>query len=157
MLDRYSGKVFTAGRNEDDNLYLNRLTLQRGPSAIIKPIELRFRDQRLADALPSLYAMQREPGLQHIYLSGDIVVAPGQDLSSTTLRQDYAQTSLRRVQAPEPGHFSLSYLTAGDLVALSGIRVSDGELLVVATYASPASGSTVTPLPVIVTTPEPTP
>jgi membrane-bound metal-dependent hydrolase YbcI (DUF457 family) len=149
MLERYSGKVFTAGRNADDNLYLNRINLQVGPSSSIKAGEVHLQDQFLADALPMVYEIQQEAGLQHTYVSGDIVVAPASDSISASLQQDYAQTSLRRIQAHEPGHYSFHYLTASDLIALSELPVETANLLIIATYARPASGPTVTPLPTV--------
>jgi membrane-bound metal-dependent hydrolase YbcI (DUF457 family) len=151
MLDRYSGKVFSAGRGADDNLYLHRISLQTGPSALVKPVEVQLQDQLLADALPVMYEMQREPGLQHTYVSGDIVLAPTSDPASPSLQQDYAQTSLRRIQAHEPGHYSLHYVTAGDLIALANLPVETADLIVVATYASPPNGPTATPLPTVTT------
>jgi hypothetical protein len=153
MLDRYTGKIFTAGRNPSDNLYLNGVNLQEGPSARVKPVEVELRNQRLADALPIVYEMEREPGLEHIYVSGDIVLADDQDEPGLTLEQDLAQTRLRRIQDHGDGHVSLHYLAASELIELANLWVEMGELTLVATYASPPGGPTVTPLP----SPPPTP
>jgi membrane-bound metal-dependent hydrolase YbcI (DUF457 family) len=147
MLDRYTGKVFAAGRNPSDNLYLNGISLQEGPSARVKPVEVELRNQRLADALPIVYEMEREPGLEHIYVSGDLVLADDQDAPGLTLEQDFAQTRLRRIQDHGDGHASLHYLAASELIELANLWVEMGELTLVATYASPPSGPTVTPLP----------
>jgi hypothetical protein len=153
MLDRYTGKIFTAGRNPSDNLYLNGINLQEGPSARVKPVEVELRNQRVAEALPIVYEMEREPGLEHIYVSGDLVLADDQDTPELTLEQDLAQTSLRRVQDHGDGHVSLHYLTASELIGLANLWVDKGELALVATYSSPPSGPTATPLPL----PPPTP
>lgn len=155
MLDRYTGTVFSAGQGADDNLYVSRIRLQTGSPARIKPVELHLQGQHLADGLPVLYEMQKEPGLQHIYVSGDIVLASTEDGDVLALQQDYSQTSLRQVQAYEPGHFGLRYLTASDLIALAGLSVETADLVVVATYATPASGPTVTPLPTASVTAQP--
>lgn len=147
MLDRYTGKVFTAGRAPTDNLYLNGIRLTTGSPVRIKAIEVQLRDQPLAQALPLVYSMQREPGLQHIYVSGDVIVPTLQDIVSPTLAVDYAQTSLRRIQAQDGGHYSLHYLTASDLIELANVGVETADLVIVATYERPATGPTVTPLP----------
>jgi membrane-bound metal-dependent hydrolase YbcI (DUF457 family) len=155
LLDRYTGDVFSAGRSADDNLYLNRISLQPGSSATIKAVELHLQDQLLADGLLVLYEMQREPGLQHIYISGDIVVPSARQPDMTVLQQDYAQTSLRKIQAQEEAHFGLHYLTAGDLIALASVPVETADLVVVATSATSPSGPTVTPLPTVNVTVQP--
>lgn len=153
LLDRYDGKVFTAGRGTEDNLYLNRIILQPGSAAVIKPAEIHLQDQPLADGLPVLYEMQQEPGLQHIYVSGDVVVP-----ALPSLQTDYAQTGLRRIQTGDKaGHYTFHYLTASDLIELSNLPVETAALVIIATYASPASGPTVTPLPAPLPTPEPAP
>jgi len=157
MLDRYDGKVFSAGRSSSDNLYLNRITLQPGSPVRVKPAEIHLQDEPLTEGLPVLYQMQREPGLQHIYVSGDVIIPGLSDLISTTLPIDYAQTSLRRIEAQDPGHYRLYYLTASELIALANQQVSMADLVIVATYATPAAGPTVTPLPSPPTTPEPVP
>ena len=147
MLDRYTGKVFTAGRSGDDNLYLNSIALQAGSSATIKPTEVHLQNQHLADALPVVYQMQREPGLQHIYVSGDVVVPARPGTLDPSLRADYAPTGLRKIQSHEPGHYSLHYLTASELIELANLEVEEADLVIVATYTAPATGPTVTPLP----------
>jgi hypothetical protein len=147
MLDRYTGDVFTAGRAVGDNLYLNSITLEAGASSAVKPAEIHLQNQRLEQALPVVYEMQREPGLQHIYVSGDVVVPSRQDILHPLLQTEYAQTSLRRIQGHEPGHYSLHYLTASDLINLADLEVELADLVIVATYVRPAAGPTVTPLP----------
>ncbi len=157
LLDRYSGSIFTAGRSAGDNLYLNRVSLQTGPSISVKPVEIHLQDQRLGDALALVYEMQREPGLEHIYASGDVVLPESSDGDDPGLQTDYAQTSLRRIEAHENGHFTLRYLTASDLIELANLRVEIADLVIVATYASPVAGPTVTPLPSPPPTLEPRP
>jgi inner membrane protein len=157
MLDRYDGKVFTGGRGAHDNLYLNRITLRAGPSIRVKPSEIHLKDQHLAAGLAVLYEMQREPGLEHIYVSGDVVVPVLPGTANPALLVDYAQTSLRRIQLREPGHYTLHYLTASDLIALGNVLVETADLVIVATYVSPSDGPTPTPLPPPPNTPEPTP
>jgi hypothetical protein len=143
LLDRFTGQVFTAGRGAQDDLYINSISLQTGDQVRVKPAEIRLKGEPLAHALPVLYEMQAEPGVQHIYVSGDLLLAPG----SPGLTADYSQTSLRRVRELEPGHYSLRYLTAADLIAIADLQVAMAELLAVGTYAVPASGPTATPLP----------
>jgi membrane-bound metal-dependent hydrolase YbcI (DUF457 family) len=157
MLDRFDGKVFTGGHGAQDNLYLNRITLRVGPSIRVKPSEIHLKHQRLAAGLAVLYEMQREPGLEHIYVSGDVIVPVLPGTGSPVLLQDYAQTSLRRIQLHEPGHYTLHYLTASDLIALGDVLVDTADLVIVATYVSPGAGPTVTPLPPPPNTPEPAP
>lgn len=147
VLDRFSGKVFTAGRSEGDDLYLNRITLQPGASAQTRAVEVHLQDQPLLEALPVVYLMQQEPGLQHIYVSGDVVVPHLQDGSSPTLPLDYAQTRLRKIQSPNPGHYTLHYLTASELIELANIQADSADLVIVATYVSPEGEPTPTPLP----------
>jgi membrane-bound metal-dependent hydrolase YbcI (DUF457 family) len=146
MLDRYTGRVFSAGRGADDNLYLNRLAVQAGAPAQIKGVELHLEDQALLDALPILYEMEREPGLEHIFVSGDVFLLPQED-DGTILRPDYAQTSLRKVITHDPGHYSLHYLTAAELIALGKLPVREADLVIVATYTTVPTGPTPTPLP----------
>lgn len=154
VLDRYDGKVFTAGRSAKDNLYINRIVLQPGSAVRIKPAEIFVRDGRLSETLPVLYAMQREHGLQHIFVSGDVIVPVVEDAINPMLEAEYAQTRLRRIQSHEPGHYSFHYLTASDLIALANLEVESAELVIVATYGVPATGPTVTPLPSPAPTPE---
>ncbi len=149
LLDNYTRRVFTAGQEATDDLYLDRISLAPGLAIQVKPVEIALRDAYLAEALPVLYQMQREPGLQHIYVSGDVVVPPGQD----RLDPDYAQTSLRHVQRVENGHFSLRYLSAADFVELGDVLVEQADLVIVATYAESAAGPTATPLPSLPPTP----
>jgi hypothetical protein len=146
MLDRYTGWVFTAGQGADDNLYLNRITVRQGTAANIKPVQVQLRDQLLGDSLPTIYQMQPEPGLQHIFASGDIVVSTSSVLDPG-LVPDYSQTQQRRILHQGEGHYSLRYLTASDLIALADVRVETADLVIVATYASPPVGPTATPLP----------
>jgi len=147
MLDRYDGDIFTAGRSVGDNLYLNRITLRTGPSVRIKPVEIHLQNQVLREALPVLYEMQREPGLEHIYISGDVIVSVLQGVISPTLQVDYSQTRLQLIQSPRLGHYIFRYLTAGELIELADLRVETADLVIVATYTAPVEGPTVTPLP----------
>ncbi len=147
MLDRFSGRVFSAGRGEEDNVYLDRIVLQSGPAVTVKPVEIRLERRPLSDVLNTLYEMQVEAGLQHIYVSGELLLPAGQEATPSMLEVDYGQTSLRRVQLHEAGHYSLHYLTAGELIDLSALQVEVADLVIVATYVSPAAGPTVTPLP----------
>jgi hypothetical protein len=151
MLDRYTGRVFTAGRSATDHLYLNRITLLAGEPARIKPVEIQLQAQPLADALPTLYAMQSEPGLQHIYISGDLI------MPSSTLPVDYAQMQIRRIEADGVGRYALHYLTASALIELANLQVESADLVIIATYAGPTTGPTATPLPSPPPTPEETP
>jgi hypothetical protein len=153
LLDRYDGSVFTAGRSAADDLYVSALFLSTGPVALVKPVEVRLRDQPLAEALPTVYQMQREPGLQHIWVSGDVLLGSPEEAGGRGLQVDYAQTLLRKVQAEEPGHYILRYLTASELIDLASVHVESADLVIVATYATAATGPTVTPLP----EPAPTP
>jgi hypothetical protein len=147
MLDRFSGKVFTAGRSDDDDLYLNQITLQPGASTQTRAVEVHLQDQPLLEALPVVYLMQREAGLEHIYVSGDVVVPHLQDGGGLTLPLDYAQTRLRKIQSPNPGHYTLHYLTASELIELANIQADTADLVIVATYVSPEGEPTPTPLP----------
>jgi len=147
MLDRFSGMVFSAGRHKEDNVYLDRIVLQSGPAVTVKPVEVRLERQPLSDILDMLYEMQAEAGLQHIYVSGELLLAAGQPVTASMPKADYSQTSLRRIQMHEAEHYSLRYLTAGELIDLAGLQVEFADLVIVATYVSPAAGPTVTPLP----------
>lgn len=146
LLDHYSGSIFTAGQGAADDLYLNRLTVQQGAAVNIKPVQIRLQAQPLAEALPILYQMQTEPGLQHIFISGDLVLPAGAD-PDPRLRPDHRQMEVRRIVAQGDGHYSLHYLTAAEMIALAGVPVETADLLIVATYTSPADGPTATPLP----------
>lgn len=147
MLERYTGRVFTAGRGPADNLYLNRLNLGTGPQVRIKAVEIELHDQTLAEALPILYEMQREPGLQHIYVSGALKALTAQDTASPVLPVDYSQTTLPRIETDEGGNRRLQYLTAGQLIELADVPVEHAGLVITATYITPPEGPTVTPLP----------
>jgi inner membrane protein len=147
LLDRYDGAVFTAGREATDNFYPSSISLSLGSAVRIKPVEVHLREQRMFDALPTIYQMQGEPGLEHIYVSGDVVLPASQEVTSPTLQVDYAQNQIRKIQAHEPGHYSLHYLTASELIDLAHLQVDLADLILVATYATPVAGPTVTPLP----------
>ena len=147
VLDRYSGNIFTAGRSSEDNVYLNRAILQRGPSIVIKPVEIHLEHQVLGDATDVVYQMQRDPGLQHIYVTGDLVLSTLNDTASSALQADYGQTHLRQIQEHGMARFSLHYLSAADLLKLADLQVETADLIIVGTYARPATGPTVTPLP----------
>ena len=151
MLDRFTGKVFAAGRGAADNLYLNSIRLQEGPPIRIQAVEVQLQDQALADALPAIYQMEREPGLQHIYVSGDVILPPGPADAEPPLAASQAQTSLRHIQPsdgdPTNRHYRLQYLTAPNLIDLAHVQVEMADLVIVATYVPDASGPTPTPLP----------
>jgi cytochrome b561 len=157
MRDCYDGKVFSAGRSGSENLYLNRITLQPGAPVRVKPAEIHLHDEPLAGALPVLYQMQREPGLRHIFISGDVILPSESELTKPTLPIDYAQTALRRIQALGVSHYRLYYLTASELIELANEQVSTADLIIVGTYVTPTAGPTVTPLPSPPPTPEPVP
>jgi hypothetical protein len=147
LLDRYTGKVFTAGRSSADHLYPSHISLQTGPAARIKPVEIRLEDQLLVQALPSVYQMQREPGLQHIFISGDLVVPVQEDGDSPALPVDHSQSSVRKIQHHDGDHYSLHYLSASELIALANVQVKTADLIIWATYIEPVAEPTVTPLP----------
>lgn len=144
LLDRYSGKVFRGGRSPEDHVYLDSISLQTGSQVQIKPVEIVLQDRPLADGLPVLYEMQREPGLEYIYVFGDVLLPAGTD---TGLPVDQVLTGVPRIRLGEPGHYHLQYLPAADLIALAGVEVETANLLVVGTYTSPPAGPTATPLP----------
>jgi hypothetical protein len=149
LYDRFGGSVFTAGRTNADNLYLNTLRVAAGSAVRVKPVEIELHDALLKDALPIVYQMQREPGLQHIFVSGRIVAEEFEprDAIAPSPRVDYAQTQLQRVQKLGEGHYDLHYLTATDLIEMSNVPVEIASLVIVATYVSPPTGPTATPLP----------
>jgi membrane-bound metal-dependent hydrolase YbcI (DUF457 family) len=157
LLDRYTREVFTAGQTADDNVYLTRIVLRTGPSIVVKPVESHLDDQRLSEALGIIYEMQREPGLQHIYVSGELVLAESQETVAVTLWEDLSQTSLRRVQQQGEAHYRVQYLTASEFIELAEVHVETAELLIVATYVPTEAGPTVTPLPSPPATKEPEP
>lgn len=151
MLDRFTGKVFTAGRGAGDNLYLNRIRLQAGAPVRIQAVEVQLQGEALANALPAIYQMEREPGLQHIYVSGDVILSRGPDDAGLPLAPSYAQTSLRRIQPGDggqtDGHYRIQYLAASDLIGLAHVEVEAADLVIVATYLEDAPGPTPTALP----------
>ena len=51
LRDTFTGKVFTAGRGADDNLYLNWINVLPASAAVVKPVEVQLEDQVLAGAL----------------------------------------------------------------------------------------------------------
>ncbi len=144
LLDNYTGRVFTAGKEATDNLYLDHVAVVQGSGANVKPVEIRLDGQLLARALPVLYEMQGEPGLKYIFCSGDVVLS---NEAAHRLQADYAQTEVRRIVDLGGGHYRLRYLTASDLIALGDVPVESADLVIVATYASPPTGPTATPLP----------
>jgi inner membrane protein len=155
LLDRYSGKVFTAGRAAEDNLYADRVVLQTGSAATIKPAEIHLQSQLLGDGLDTLYEMQRESGVEHIFVSGDVLLESSEgDNSIDALPIDYSQTSVRHILNLEDGHYKFTYLPAGDFIALAAVRVVRADLVYIATLSRPATGPTVTPLPLPPTLPE---
>jgi membrane-bound metal-dependent hydrolase YbcI (DUF457 family) len=149
LLDRYTGKVFTAGRSPQDHVYVDRISLETGSQVQIKPVEIRLVDQPLAGGLAVLYEMQREPGLEHIYVFGDLVLAADPAGNEPHLALDHSLTGVPRIEAEESRHYRLQYVTAADLIELAstGTEVETADLLVVATYSSPPAGPTATPLP----------
>lgn len=144
LLDRYSGLVFSAGHAASDNFYLDRIAVLAGPPVQIRPVEIVLRNEPLAGALPVLYQMQREPGLQHIFISGDLILPAGQ---GGALPADYAQTRLRKIIPLEAGHYRLHYLTAAGLIELAALPVESADLVIVATCVEEEAGPTATPLP----------
>ena len=147
VLDRFSGRIFTAGRSSEDNVYLNRIVLQSGPSVLVKPVEVHLENQPVGDALGIVYEMQEEPGLQHIYVTGDLLLPLLDEGMDSILQADLGQTSLRQILSHGVGHYSLHYLSATELIELADLQVEVADLMIVATYVRPATGPTVTPLP----------
>jgi hypothetical protein len=78
LLDRYSGQVFSAGPSANENLVLNQINLETGLPVQIKAVEVHLEDQTLSNALAAVYQMQREAGLEHIFISG-LGAAPDRD------------------------------------------------------------------------------
>jgi inner membrane protein len=146
ILDNYTGRIFTAGRSAEDNFYLSSISLVSGDAIRIKQVEVHLAGQRLAEAVPVLYQMQREPGLLYTYVSGDVVLA---DPVDSALQQDYAQDSLRKMRAHGGGHYRLHYLAASELIGLASVEAQTADLVIFATYVSPATGPTATPLPTL--------
>ena len=147
VLDRYSGDIFTAGLTSEVNVYLNRITLRSGSSVVIKPVEVHLEHQSLGDATAIVYEMQRDPGLQHIYVTGDIALSTLHDTTGSGLQADHAQNHLQKIQEQDTGRFSLQYLSAAELIAIADLQVETADLIIVGTYTRPATGPTVTPLP----------
>lgn len=147
MLDRYTGAVFSAGRDPTDNMYVNGIALAPGSEAHIKPVELRLEKQRLAEALPVIYTMQQEPGLQHIFVSGEIVLAESAAVDVGSITLDNSQTQLRKIAADTSGHFTFRYLTASELIGLANVEVEAADLVIVATSTGAETTATATPLP----------
>ncbi|MEJ2210520.1 MAG: metal-dependent hydrolase, partial [Anaerolineae bacterium] len=77
LLDRYTGKVFSAGHDPADDVYLDSISLQTGSQVQVKPAEIVLQGQPLAGGLDVLYEMQREPGLQYIYVFGKVLLPEG--------------------------------------------------------------------------------
>jgi inner membrane protein len=140
LWDSFTGEIFTAGRAPEDNFYLSSISLVTGEAVRVKPVEVGLENERLAEALPVVYQMQREPGLLYIYISGDVI-------TPERLRTDYVQTSLRKVQAQDTGQYSLHYLTGAELIEMAAIEVEQAALVITATYATSPAGPTATPLP----------
>lgn len=149
MLDRFTGKVFTAGRGPDDDLYLNRIRLQPGSPVRVQAVEVQLRDAPLANALPAIYQMERDQGLQHIFVSGDVVLSGDGTDTEALLAPSYAQTALRRIRPGDggKGHYQIRYLTASDLIKLAGVGVASADLVIVATFVPDDAGPKPTPLP----------
>ncbi len=144
LLDRYDGTVFSAGRGAGDDFYIDSISLSTGSAVQIKAVEVHLEGQYLAEALPMLYAMQKGPGLEHIYVSGELLMGVEAD---SPLMPGLSRQRLRQVEVLAPGHYRLSYLTAVELRELAEIPVRTADLMVVATYRTPADGPTATPLP----------
>lgn len=147
LLDRYTGEIFTAGRSAEDHVYLDSITLQTGPRVQIKPVEIVLEDRPLADGLAVLYEMQRAPGLEYIYVFGDVLLPTVPGAGQSGLPVAHTLTGVPRIQPGEPGCYHLQYLPAADLITLAGVEIETANLLIVATYTSPPTGPTATPLP----------
>jgi hypothetical protein len=149
MLDRFTGRVFAAGQAHNDDLYVNKIRLQTGSPVLVQAVEVHLRDESLASALAALYQMEREPGLQHIFVSGDVFLPDDAGTAGTLLSPSYAQTALRRIQPGDggEGHVRLQYLTASDLFELAPVDVASADLIIVATYVPDDTDPTPTPLP----------
>jgi inner membrane protein len=150
LLDRYTRRIFTAGRSGQDHVYLQSIGLQPGSQVQIKPVEIQLKEQPLSAGLAVLYDMQREPGLVHIYAFGDLVTITDPAGGLPELPLEHSLTSLPRIEAEQQSrHCRLQYLTAAELIALANTEVETADLLIVATYSSPPAGPTATPLPVM--------
>lgn len=113
----------------------------------IKPVEVNLREEKLAGALPVIYQMQREPGLQYIFASGDVVVPVSDEQAEPQLSGSRAQTRLPKIQDLGNGHFRLRYLTASELIDLGELQVAAADLVITATSTARTGGPTPTPLP----------
>lgn len=140
LLDHFTGRIFTAGRSAEDDFYVTGIRLTAGEPVRVKPVEIHLEDQLLADALPILYEMQREPGLLYTFVSGEIV-------TTTSLPSSHTLNQFEKIEAREAGHYIFRYLTAAELIALASTPVQTADLIVFATYAIQPTGPTVTPLP----------
>lgn len=146
LLDRYTRRIFTGGQSASDHLYVYSLNVVAGSSVRVKPVEVHLVDEDLAAVAPVLHAMQSEPGIEHILISGELVVAEDVDDRALPI-EDLALDRLPKIVRETERHYSLHYLDAGELIALASLAVAQGELVVTATYVSPAAGATATPLP----------
>jgi hypothetical protein len=155
LLDRYTREIFTAGQTANDNAYLTRVVLRAGSHIVVKPVEIHLENKKLSEALSIVYEMQREPGLEFIYVSGELVLAGSQQSTASPLQVDLSQTSLRRIEQQSAAHYTLQYLTASEFIALAEVDVETAELVIVATYVPSEADPTVTPLPSPQTTTEP--
>ena len=145
LLDRYDGTVFSAGRGAGDDFYVDGISLSTGSAVQIKSVEVHLEGQYLAEALPVLYAMQKEPGLEHIFVSGELLTDAEVE---SPLVPSLSRSRLRPIEmVSSPGHHRLNYLTAVELRELAEVLVRTADLMVVATYRTPAEGPTATPLP----------
>lgn len=140
LLDHFTGRIFTAGHSADNDFYVTSIRLTAGEAVQVKPVEIHLENQLLADALPIVYEMQREPGLLYTFISGEVV-------TNSLLPVDHSLNRLEKIQAGEPGHYTFRYLTAAEFIVLANVPVQTADLVVFATYASVSSGPTVTPLP----------
>lgn len=147
LLDRYSGALLSGGHSAGDQLYLSRVSFLTGPEVRIKPVEVNLREEKLAGALPVIYQMQREPGLQYIFASGDVVVPVSDEQAEPQLSGSRAQTRLPKIQDLGNGHFRLRYLTASELIDLGELQVAAADLVITATSTARTGGPTPTPLP----------
>ena len=146
LLDRYTREIFRAGQTAGDNVFLTRVVLRAGSPAVVKPVEIHLENQTLLEALDTVYEMQREPGLKHIYVSGELVLASSQE-AGAKVWEDLSLTGLRKIKRDDEEHYSLYYLDAAELIELAEVRVRTAELVIVATYVPAEAGPTVTPLP----------
>jgi inner membrane protein len=147
MLEPFTGRVFRAGRSAKDQLYLNQVSVWPGDPARVKAVELQLANQPLAEVLPILYEMQSEPGLQHIFVSGELILASSGSVGGSGLREDLTDTRLPKVAFQGEGRYLLRYLTASELIELAKLQVDAGNVVIVATYSTSPADPTPTPLP----------